>query len=150
VSKHLIITSSKTVSPLSLQENGIFTSSTTSSQAHRLRRGYTYTYSIKPSTGIITVCRREVGEVLNSLPQSSSWKHSETLVAAIPSGERNFHIFYYLIAGASPEERLHLHLLDKTMYRYLGPRGTTSTRPDEGRDDDGLRFDQLKIAQDNR
>ena len=67
-------------------------------------------------------------------------------VAAIPSGERNFHIFYYLIAGASPEERLHLHLLDKTMYRYLGPRGTTSARPNEGRDDDGLRFDQLKIA----
>ena len=67
-------------------------------------------------------------------------------VATIPSGERNFHIFYYLIAGASPEERQHLHLLDKTMYRYLGPRGTTSTRPNEGRDDDGLRFDQLKIA----
>ena len=67
-------------------------------------------------------------------------------VAAVPSGERNFHIFYYLIAGASPEERQHLHLLDKTMYRYLGPRGTTSTRPNEGRDDDGLRFDQLKIA----
>jgi chitin synthase len=29
-------------------------------------------------------------------------------------------IVYYLIAGASPEERLHLHLLDETMYRYLG------------------------------
>ena len=65
---------------------------------------------------------------------------------AIPSGERNFHIFYYLIAGPSPEERLHLHLLDKTMYRYLGPRGTTSTRPNEGRDDNSLRFDRLKIA----
>jgi chitin synthase len=67
-------------------------------------------------------------------------------VATISSGERNFHIFYYLIAGASPEERQHLHLLDKNMYRYLGPRGTTSSRANEGRDDDGLRFDQLKIA----
>ena len=48
--------------------------------------------------------------------------------------------------------RKSLHLLDKTMYQYLGPRGTTS-RPNEGHDDDGLRFDQLKIAlksQDNR
>jgi len=67
-------------------------------------------------------------------------------VAAVPSGERNFHIFYYLVAGASPEERQHLHLLDKMMYRYLGPRGTTLARPGGGRDDDGLRFDQLKIA----
>ena len=34
------------------------------------------------------------------------------------------------------------------MYWYLGPCGTTSTRPNEGRDNDGLRlrFDQLKIA----
>ena len=31
------------------------------------------------------------------------------------------------------------------MHRYLGPRGTTS-RPNESRDDDGLRFDQLKMA----
>ncbi|KAF8965794.1 glycosyltransferase family 2 protein [Flammula alnicola] len=67
-------------------------------------------------------------------------------VSAVPSGERNFHIFYYLVAGASPEERQHLHLLDKTTYRYLGQRGTTSARPNGGRDEDGLRFDQLKIA----
>jgi chitin synthase len=41
-------------------------------------------------------------------------------VAGALSGERNFHIFYYLVAGASPEERQHLHLLDKSIYRYLG------------------------------
>ena len=36
-------------------------------------------------------------------------------VATIPSSsaERKFHIFYYHIAGASPEERQHLHLLIK-------------------------------------
>ncbi|TFK32154.1 glycosyltransferase family 2 protein [Crucibulum laeve] len=64
-------------------------------------------------------------------------------VAAVPSGERNFHIFYYLVAGASPEERQHLHLLDRTTYRYLGQRGVPVPT---GRDDDATRFDQLKIA----
>jgi len=34
-------------------------------------------------------------------------------VAAMPSGERNFHIFYYLVTGASPEEMQHLHLQKK-------------------------------------
>ena len=48
-------------------------------------------------------------------------------VAATPSGEQNFHIFYHLIAGASPGEGL--------------PCGTTSTRPNEGHGDDGLWFD---------
>jgi len=67
-------------------------------------------------------------------------------VSTVPSGERNFHIFYYLVAGASPEERQHLHLLDKATYRYLGQRGGTTGRSNSGRDDDGQRFDQLKIA----
>jgi chitin synthase len=62
-------------------------------------------------------------------------------VSGFPSGERNFHIFYYLLAGATQEERQHLHLLDKATYRYLGPyRRPLST------DEDGNRFDQLKIA----
>jgi chitin synthase len=62
-------------------------------------------------------------------------------VAGFPSGERNFHIFYYLLAGASPEERQHLHLIDKATYRYLGPY----RRPLD-RDEDTNRFDQLKNA----
>lgn len=62
-------------------------------------------------------------------------------VAGFPSGERNFHIFYYLLAGASPEERQHLHLIDKATYRYLGPY----RRPLD-RDEDTSRFDQLKLA----
>lgn len=63
-------------------------------------------------------------------------------VAGAPSGERNFHIFYYLVAGASAEERQHLKLTDKTTFRYLGPRQATAPRPEE----DGGRFDQLKVA----
>ncbi|KAL4258503.1 TRAFAC class myosin-kinesin ATPase superfamily protein [Pleurotus pulmonarius] len=65
-------------------------------------------------------------------------------VAGAPSGERNFHIFYYLVAGSSPEERQHLHLLDKMTYRYLGQR--TAPKSPNGRDDDAIRFDQLKVA----
>ncbi|KAH7904683.1 myosin head, motor domain-containing protein, partial [Hygrophoropsis aurantiaca] len=61
-------------------------------------------------------------------------------VSAVPSGERNFHIFYYLVAGATAEERL--HLADKTQYRYLG----VAPRQNTVRDDDANRFDQLKMA----
>ncbi|KAF8836252.1 glycosyltransferase family 2 protein [Paxillus ammoniavirescens] len=67
-------------------------------------------------------------------------------VAAVPSGERNFHMFYYLMAGASSEERQHLHLLDKTQYRYLGQRAGVGGRPNGVRDDDANRFEQLKLA----
>ncbi|KAF9078668.1 glycosyltransferase family 2 protein [Rhodocollybia butyracea] len=66
-------------------------------------------------------------------------------VAGAPSGERNFHIFYYLVAGATPEERQHLHLLDRTAYRYLGQRNVTA-RPNGAKDDDAIRFEQLKVA----
>lgn len=66
-------------------------------------------------------------------------------MASIPSGERNFHIFYYLMAGASPEERQHMHLNEKITYRYLAQR-TVPGRPAQGRDEDAVRFDQLKMA----
>jgi chitin synthase len=66
-------------------------------------------------------------------------------VAGAPSGERNFHIFYYLVAGSTPEERQHMHLLDKATFRYLGNRGLPVARQNM-RDDDAIRFDQLKVA----
>ncbi|KAJ6477179.1 P-loop containing nucleoside triphosphate hydrolase protein [Mycena vitilis] len=43
-----------------------------------------------------------------------------TRVSGAPNGERNFRIFYYLVAGATAEERAHMHLLEKSTYRYLG------------------------------
>ncbi|KAG6377242.1 P-loop containing nucleoside triphosphate hydrolase protein [Boletus reticuloceps] len=67
-------------------------------------------------------------------------------VAAVPSGERYFHIFYYLMASASAEERHHLHLADKTQYRYLGHHAGASTRANGVRDDNANRFEQLKMA----
>lgn len=63
-------------------------------------------------------------------------------IAGALSGERNFHIFYYLVAGASSEERQHLKLVEKATYRYLGQTGRNSL----GREDDGVRFEQLKQA----
>ncbi|KAF7335174.1 Glycosyltransferase family 2 protein [Mycena sanguinolenta] len=68
-------------------------------------------------------------------------------VSGAPNGERNFHIFYYLVAGATPEERAHLGLLDKTTYRYLGQHAHRPTNgPGARPTDDALRFDQLKVA----
>ncbi|KAI8989101.1 glycosyltransferase family 2 protein [Trametes punicea] len=67
-------------------------------------------------------------------------------VAGAPSGERNFHIFYYLVAGASPEERQHMHLSEKTQYRYLGARVPTGGRGPSSQNEDAVRFEQLKVA----
>lgn len=56
------------------------------------------------------------------------------------AGERNFHIFHYLVAGANDEERHHLHLDHHPSYRYLtnNPRASSSNSPD------ATRFLQLK------
>ncbi|RIA90569.1 glycosyltransferase family 2 protein [Glomus cerebriforme] len=60
----------------------------------------------------------------------------------VPPNERNFHIFYYLIAGTSQEERTHLHLADATQYRYLNiPKGTRVPNVD-----DTNNFNELKQA----
>ncbi|KIM62797.1 hypothetical protein SCLCIDRAFT_118838, partial [Scleroderma citrinum Foug A] len=42
-------------------------------------------------------------------------------IVAVPSGKCNFHIFYYLVAGASPEERQHLHLQEKSAIQIPRP-----------------------------
>ena len=67
-------------------------------------------------------------------------------IAGAPSGERNFHVFCYLVAGASPEERQHLHLHDKMTYRYIGLHNTGGRGAGNGgRSEDAMRFDQLQM-----
>lgn len=74
-----------------------------------------------------------------------------------PPGERNFHAFYYLVAGASAEERQHLMLGgDPAAYRYLGGRqphhlmalggNHHQSGVVAGSDEDATRFEQLKAA----
>ncbi|KAI9143903.1 chitin synthase-domain-containing protein, partial [Paraphysoderma sedebokerense] len=40
-------------------------------------------------------------------------------VTSVPMNERSFHVFYYLLAGASPEQKDHLRLTDPSLFEYL-------------------------------
>lgn len=68
-------------------------------------------------------------------------------VAGPSPGERNFHVFYYLVSGASAEERAHLQLSgDSSAYRLLGARSGLLAKGAGGAQDDAVRFEQLKQA----
>ncbi|KAK4689794.1 chitin synthase, partial [Tremellales sp. Uapishka_1] len=59
----------------------------------------------------------------------------------LQNGERNFHVFYYLVSGVQGEEQTFLKLADVQSYRYLQGRVRRS-----GVTDDRQRFEQLKQA----
>ncbi|KAJ3056155.1 hypothetical protein HK097_007879 [Rhizophlyctis rosea] len=58
-------------------------------------------------------------------------------VTQMPTNERNFHIFYYILAGATPEERTQWRLNDGADFAYLG-----GSRQERG--DDTIRFGELR------
>ncbi|KAJ3039984.1 hypothetical protein HDV00_011539 [Rhizophlyctis rosea] len=58
-------------------------------------------------------------------------------ITQMPTNERNFHIFYYILAGATPEERTQWRLNDGGDFAYLG-----GNRQERG--DDTIRFGELR------
>ncbi|PWN53277.1 putative chitin synthase 8 [Violaceomyces palustris] len=63
-------------------------------------------------------------------------------VVSAASSERNFHVFYYLVAGASDEEKQFLHIEDASSFRYLGQ----TSRHKDATSEDAARFNRLKQA----
>jgi hypothetical protein len=62
-----------------------------------------------------------------------------------PSGKQNTHIFYYLFAGGTAEERQHMQLLEKMIFWYFSHHGIPSGRQNVY-DDGAQQFEQLKLA----
>lgn len=64
-------------------------------------------------------------------------------ICKVPTAERNFHVFYYLIAGVADSEREHLALADLTSarYKYLGHHAQLRVGID-----DKYKFSQLKAS----
>ncbi|GAC95183.1 glycosyltransferase [Pseudozyma hubeiensis SY62] len=61
-------------------------------------------------------------------------------VVSAASSESNFHIFHYMVAGASNEEKEYLGIHDAASFRYLG-------QASRNRDaQDAAKFDRLKLA----
>ena len=65
------------------------------------------------------------------------------VVSGMAANERNFHAFYYLVAGASAEEKEYMRLGDGTSFRYLGSYSRLSKETIRS---DAARFDRLKLA----
>ncbi|CDS01674.1 hypothetical protein [Sporisorium scitamineum] len=61
-------------------------------------------------------------------------------VVSAASSERNFHVFHYMVAGASDEEKEYLGIHDAASFRYLGQ---TSRNADS---QDAAKFNRLKLA----
>jgi myosin heavy subunit len=51
----------------------------------------------------------------------------KTRICFQAKNERNYHVFYHLLVGSSPQEKQALHLLPPEAYRYLNQVGKDET-----------------------
>ncbi|GJQ10666.1 hypothetical protein GpartN1_g2457.t1 [Galdieria partita] len=85
----------------------------------------------------------ETGHILSARVRQFLFEKSRVTCASHRFGERNYHIFYQMIAGASPNERQSWLLADSvTCYRYL--HGTASSALN--RKEDSLDFERTKTS----
>nr|ANG56510.1 chitin synthase 5.1 [Ustilago esculenta] len=61
-------------------------------------------------------------------------------VVSAASSERNFHVFHYMVAGASDDEKQYLAIHDAASFRYLGQASRNS------HSEDAAKFNTLKLA----
>ncbi|KAF2279340.1 uncharacterized protein EI97DRAFT_370810 [Westerdykella ornata] len=54
-------------------------------------------------------------------------RHERSRIASVPTGERNYHIFYHMLSGLSPSEKAHLHL-DSIASEAAGTRTSVGAR----------------------
>ncbi|KAJ9109851.1 hypothetical protein QFC19_001830 [Naganishia cerealis] len=73
---------------------------------------------------------------------------NKTRAVKLERDERSFHVFYQLLAGASPDERDRLDLEDPTAYEVLARSGCYRL-PGGPFSDDSTQFDELRIAMAN-
>lgn len=77
----------------------------------------------------IQVNYRENGMVQGAVVQKYLLEKSR--IVSQGSYERNYHVFYYLLSGATEAEREYLHLLPADKYNYLNSRNLTLENCDE-------------------
>ena len=92
---------------------------------------YTFTYKYMYKYMYVT-CHKNCFSLTGTTPRRSDLLEKNRVVRQNPM-ERNFHIFYAMLAGITPAERQQLKLAEPTTYHYLNQSGciTDPTIDDE-------------------
>ncbi|XP_051677726.2 unconventional myosin-IXa isoform X4 [Oryctolagus cuniculus] len=88
----------------------------------------------------IQVNYQETGTVLGAYVEKYLLEKSRLVYQE--HNERNYHVFYYLLAGASEEERLAFHLKQPEEYHYLNQQDCFTVEGEDLRHD----FERLQLA----